>query len=133
MTFADARKMLLSLPGVEELCYGTPGFHVRKKLLARLKEDGGTLVVAADFDEREALMAVDPESFFFTEHYRNYKYVLVSLAKVDPGLLASVLENGWRQRAPKRLVATRPPSAGSDSPPTAPSRPGRRRPPKRRG
>lgn len=49
--------MLLALPGVEEeLCFGTPAFSVRLKLLARLKEDGGTLVVAADFDEREALM-----------------------------------------------------------------------------
>ncbi len=134
LTFADVRRVLLALPGVEEgLCDGRPEFRVRKKLVAFLKEDGGTLVVAADFDEREALMAADPEAFYFTDHYRNYKYVLVRLEKVDPGLLASVLEQSWRQRAPKRLAATRPPPPGSGSPPAAPSRPSRRRPRRPRG
>jgi len=99
--------MLLSLPGVEEKpSYGTPGFRVGGKLIARIKEDGGTLVVGADFDEREALMRVDPAAFFFTDHYRDDDWVLVRLEKVDPKLLASVLENAWRRRAPSRLVAS---------------------------
>ncbi len=125
--------MLLALPGIEEgLCDGRPEFRVRKKLVAFLKEDGGTLVVAADFDEREALMAADPEAFYFTDHYRNYKYVLVRLEKVDPGLLAPALEQSWRQRAPKRLAATRPAARlGFSS--AAPSRPSRRRLPRQRG
>ncbi len=107
VTFADARPMLLALPGVvEKLSYGTPGFRVGGKLIARIKEDGGTLIVGADFDEREALMRIDPKSFFFTDHYRDYDWVLVRLEKVDPRLLATVLENAWRRRAPARLLAS---------------------------
>jgi hypothetical protein len=106
--FADARRMLLALPGVEEkLSYGTPGFRVGGTLIARIKEDGGTLVVGADFDEREALMRVDPAAFFFTDHYRDNDWVLVRLEKVDPKLLAPVLENAWRRRAPSRLLASK--------------------------
>ena len=40
------RAILLVLPGVTEgFCYGTPGFYVNKKIFARMKEDGETLVV----------------------------------------------------------------------------------------
>jgi hypothetical protein len=110
LTFTDARRMLLALPGVEEkLSYGTPGFRVGGKLIARIKEDGGTLVVGAEFDEREALMAADPDSFFFTDHYRDYDWVLVRLDKVEAKLLAAALENAWRRRAPARLFASQDP------------------------
>ena len=40
------RLLMMPLPGVSEgTCYGTPAFYVSKKLLARMKEDGETLVV----------------------------------------------------------------------------------------
>ena len=37
-----------SLPGVEQgSCYGTPALYVRKRFLARLKEDGETVAINA--------------------------------------------------------------------------------------
>ena len=37
LTFDDVRGAALALPQVEEyVCYGTPAFRVRKKLMARL-------------------------------------------------------------------------------------------------
>lgn len=40
MTFDDVRKMALAWPEVEDgSSYGTPALKVRKKMLARLKED----------------------------------------------------------------------------------------------
>lgn len=49
-----ARGVLLALPGVEEdPCYGTPGFRVRGKFLARLRDNCETLVVKCGFDERD--------------------------------------------------------------------------------
>ena len=39
--FETVRKIALSFPGVEEgTSFGTPAFRVRKKFLARLREDG---------------------------------------------------------------------------------------------
>jgi len=100
------RRLALALPGVEEgTSYGTPGFRVRGRFLARLWEDGETLVVKCGDDERDFRMQVDPETFFTTDHYRGYPTVLVRLAKVRLNDLRAVLEEAWRRNAPKRLVA----------------------------
>lgn len=106
VTVQAARRLLLALPGVEEgPCYGTPGFRVRKKFLARLRDDGRTLVVKCGDDERDFRMEADPGAFFTTDHYRGYPTVLVRLASVNPSDLREVLEEAWRRAAPKRLVA----------------------------
>ena len=110
MTFDDVRRLALALPQVTEAtCYGAPAFRVGGKLLAcqpanpRLRE--GTLVLLdVEPDERELLVASDPEAFFFTDHYRDYPSVLVRLQAVTPERLRPYLERSWRLRAPKRLV-----------------------------
>lgn len=107
-TEADARRLLLALPGVEEgPCYGTPGWRVKKRFLARLKEDGDTLVVKVGDEERDILMAADPKTFFITDHYVGYPTVLVRLSNVRLELLREVLERAWRRAAPKRLLLAR--------------------------
>jgi hypothetical protein len=106
VTFPAARRLLLAFPGVEEgPCYGTPGFRVRGKFLARLREDGETLAVKCGDEERDFRMQADPETFFTTDHYRGYPTVLVRLATVTPTDLREVLEQAWRRSAPKRLIA----------------------------
>lgn len=108
-SFDMARRIALALPGVEEyLCYGTPAFRVNKKLLARLREDGDTLVVKIEDSRRELLLQVDPDTYFMEEHYRGYPVVLLRLSRVRPEALAGLLEDAWRQLASKRLLATRP-------------------------
>lgn len=99
------RRVALALSGVEEgPCYGTPGFRVRGKFLARLWEDGETLVVTCGDEERDFRMQADPGTFFITDHYRGYPTVLIRLARVRLTDLQEVLE-GWRRSAPKRLIA----------------------------
>jgi hypothetical protein len=107
-TAGDARKLLLALPGVEEgPCYGTPGWRVKKRFLARLKEDGETLVVKVGDEERDILMAADPETFFTTPHYFGYPTVLIRLPKIGRELLGEVLERAWQRVAPKSLQSAR--------------------------
>src|SRR5262245_3428126 len=92
VTFADARDLALAIEGVEEsTSYGTPAFKVAGKLLARLREDGETLVVRADHDARDLLMRSDPEVFFVTDHYADHPWVLVRLPRVARGALALLL------------------------------------------
>lgn len=80
--------MALALPSVEEgTSYGTPALKVRGKLFVRLKEDGETIVLKTTYEEREELMAHDPETYFITNHYLNYPYILVSLKRVHPDAL----------------------------------------------
>jgi hypothetical protein len=100
------RRLALALPGVEEgPCYGTPGFRVRGKFLARLWEDGRTLVVKCGDEERDFRMQADPKTFFTTDHYRGYPTVLVRLSRIRLADLRDLLEQGWRRSAPKRLIA----------------------------
>ena len=105
VTFDTVRQLALALPGVEEgKSWGTPAFHVGKKFLARLREDD-ILVVRVEFAAREVLMGAAPETFFITDHYRDYPAMLVRLSKVDPDDLRRLLEEAWRRNASKRLLA----------------------------
>ncbi len=106
MTFEDVRKIALALDHVEEsTSYGTPAFKLRGKLVARLREDGETLVVGMDFDQREELLAADPETYYLTDHYLNYPWILVRLPRVHPDALRDLLRGAARKasaQAPRR-------------------------------
>ena len=105
LTFADVAVLAHALPEVVEgTSYGTPALKVRDKMLARLWEDGTTLVLRVPFVVRDHLLVTAPDAFFVTDHYRGYPAVLVRLAAVDRGQLTALLEEAWRQVAPKRLV-----------------------------
>lgn len=107
MTFDDVRAIALALPQVEEgTSYGTPAFRVRKRLIARLHQDGEALVVKVDPQEREALLATTPDVFFTTVHYlEEPQWVLARLALADPGELRELIVEAWRRVAPPRIVA----------------------------
>lgn len=105
VTAQGVRRLLLALPGVEEgPCYGTPGFRVRRRFLARLRDDNQTLVVKCGFDERDSRIQADPGTFFTTDHYRGYPTVLVRLPSANAEDLQALLECAWRLAAPKRLI-----------------------------
>ena len=103
VTYDAVREIGLALPGVEEsTSYGTPALKVKGKLIARLKEDGETLVVIVGFEEREKLLDGDPQVFFLTDHYLNYPTVLVRLGKVRRAVLRQVLKQAWQLRVSRR-------------------------------
>jgi hypothetical protein len=105
-TWARFCKLAVKLPGVEVgRSYGTPALHVRKRFLARLKEDGETVALRVNIDHREMFLELDPGAFYLTDHYRPYPAMLVRLKQVRLDLLEDLLEQGWRQQAPKSLVA----------------------------
>jgi hypothetical protein len=97
------RKLILPYPGVEEYtCFGTPAFRVNGKLLARLREDGATLVIRNE--DREKWISMDPEVFFITDHYRNYPSLLINLTKVKEKDLQVLIQTAWESRASKKLL-----------------------------
>jgi hypothetical protein len=58
----------------------------------------------ASLEEKETLLAADPEKFFTEPHYNNFPAVLVWLEKIDLDELEELLIDGWRALAPKPLV-----------------------------
>jgi hypothetical protein len=105
VTYETVRQIALSLPGAEEgTSYGTPACKVKGKLFARLHQDGESLVIGVDFEEREILMKAAPEKFYITDHYLKYTWMLVRLSAVRPDEIHDLLVQSWRRAAPRRLV-----------------------------
>ena len=106
MIFDDVRKIALGWPEVEDgTSYGTPALKVRKKLLARLKEDGDSLVMpGVPQDERAMLVETQPRAFYFTDHYRDYPMVLIRLSRAKRATIEPFLRRRWRELASKRAV-----------------------------
>jgi hypothetical protein len=92
LSLATIRRVALSFPGVEEgTSYGTPAFRLKKRLLARLHQDGQSIMLKLSFEARDHLMRADPQTFFITDHYRNTPSVLARLDRLSAGDLAKLL------------------------------------------
>ena len=105
-TLDDARSIALALPAtIEKPSYGTPGFRVKDRLFARLREEDVLVVWVADLGEKEMLIRSEPAKFFTVAHYDGHPMVLVRLSAVDRAELGELLTDAWRIRAPKRLLA----------------------------
>jgi hypothetical protein len=55
-------------------------------------------VVRVDLERREEMIAADPETYFITDHYLNYPWILVRLARDRSDALPDLL-GGRRGRA----------------------------------
>jgi len=106
-TWDDVVEIGSRFPGVEvATSFGTPALRVRGTGICRLRSGPDALVLRViDMGEREALLQGQPDVFFSTPHYDGHPYVLVRLEAVDPRELAELLEDAWRLRASKRVVA----------------------------
>jgi hypothetical protein len=103
----DVRRIALSLPETtEKSSYGTPGFRVKDRLFARIREEGDVLVLwCADEGEKSGLIEAEPHKFFTTPHYDGYPLILVRFEAIDITELTELVTDSWRLRAPKRLVS----------------------------
>ena len=101
VTFDTVRKIGLALPDVEEgTMYGSPALKVHGRLLACLaihkSAEPESLAVRTDFDERAALLAEDPETYYLKDHYANHPVVLVRLSRIRVDQLRDLLRSALR-------------------------------------
>lgn len=91
-----------------EITLATPWGHEALKAFGKMwcywsyYEDAA--VFKASHDEREMLMAVDPETFFLHPHYAPHNLVLVRAGRIDPAWAQVRLLQQWREAAPKRFL-----------------------------
>ena len=104
ITYETVREIALGLPNVEDgLSYGAPALKVGgKKLFVRWREDLDAVVLKTTFDEREDLMAADPDVYFITDHYLNYEYVLVNLKTVSREALSDMIRRSYTLATEKK-------------------------------
>jgi hypothetical protein len=123
ITFDTVREIARGFPGADEgISYGTPAFRVGKSLFVRQHQDDESLVVKIDVNHRAMRIKADPHTFYITDHYLNYPWILVRLATVEPDDLRDLLEDAWRLSASKRAVSTYDRDRGEtkDRPPRKP-------------
>ena len=114
--FEIVRVVGRGLPDVEAMTRydGSPVLKMRGVFMAGLathrSAEPATLVVRADFEERERLLDDAPETYYVTDYYRNYPLVLVRLSRINRDALRDLLSRSWRlasAKAPKRGASRR--------------------------
>jgi hypothetical protein len=105
VNFTDARRLALSFPeAVEQDHHGFPSFRVAKKIFATVPDEE-TFHVMLGPDETDVAVSTAPlacEELWWGERLAG---VRVKLAAVDPDLLAGLLTEAWRRKAPRRLLS----------------------------
>lgn len=71
---------------------------------ARIPNPGVLAVRVRDTQEKEMLLATEPELFFTEPHYNGFPAVLIRLSAVDTDSLENLLLNAWTCQAPPELV-----------------------------
>ena len=106
VSWAAVRKLALSFPGMtEDTSSGEPAFLLDGKFFSRFNEKEQGLVVYAEETLRDALLAGKPATYFTTDHYRGYPYVLARLERLPRAELAALYEGAFRARAKKKRRA----------------------------
>ena len=115
VTFDDVRRLALDLPEVVADDSAT-AFRVDGKLFAhpwleridpkkaRVPNLDVLVVRIASEADKEILIQMDPRVFFTEPHFDGWPSIHVRLAEVDEPMLRRLLMDGWRTRAPKRLL-----------------------------
>jgi hypothetical protein len=102
ITFDTIREIGEQLPGTEVgTAYGSPALKVNGRIYAVIAinkeaEPNSLALHLADFEQREALLAEDPGTYYVKPHYERYPVVLVRLACVTRDALKDLLRGAHR-------------------------------------
>jgi len=99
----DARALALGLPeAVEAEHHGRPSFRVQGRIFATLWTPDSLNVMASELQIRAACDD-DPETCTPVLWGTRLAAVRVDLPRADAALVASLLDEAWRGKAPRRL------------------------------
>lgn len=107
ITHDDIRSMALEMPeSFEQASYGgRPSWRTKPKMFAWIREDPEALVLwVGSVEDKEALIASEPDKFFTIDHYDGHPMVLVRLDKIGIDEAREMIIESWRLRSSKTLV-----------------------------
>jgi hypothetical protein len=107
VTADDVRRLALALPRTTEgLVRDSVRFRVGRIVYLALSPDEETMGFAFPKEERDALVASDPERFSLPRPSDlRYHWVHVRLAALDHAELRELVLDAWRMVVPKRVAA----------------------------
>jgi hypothetical protein len=102
---ADRFRLVLdaarTLPDVDQAtAWGASALKVRGKMLAcqaiHKSAEPNSIVVKIPMEQREELIAAEPDIYYLTEHYVSYPSVLVRLSRIHRDALRDLLAMAYR-------------------------------------
>jgi hypothetical protein len=107
VTTADVRRIALSLPRTEEhLIHDRVKFRVGRIVYVALSRDETTMGFGFPKEERDALLAAEPDKFLppLGGDVR-YNWLRVRLSALDEAELRELVVDAWRMCVPKKVAA----------------------------
>jgi hypothetical protein len=96
ITYEDVHAMVMALPDTEATTsWDSRSFKVNKKVILYFTEKNG-LALKVSFDERDFLLEVAPDTFFVTDHIKNWPIVYARPESLDPDFLKDNILKVWR-------------------------------------
>lgn len=110
MTVQQIRRIAMSLPRTHEaLVHDRVKFRVGQIVYLALSRDETIMGFAFPKEEREALVASDPERFLMPSGSDlRFHWVQARLAALDPDELRELVVEAWRMCVPKKVSALVP-------------------------
>ena len=107
VTIDDVRAVALNLPrSYEALVRDRVKFRVGRLVYLAFARDETLMGFAFPKDEREALIASDPEKFLLPKQADlRYNWVVVRLAAIDEEEMRELVLDAWRMVVPKSVAA----------------------------
>jgi len=107
VTIDDVRAVALTLPrSYEALVRDRVKFRVGRIVYLAFARDETLMGFAFPKDEREALIASDPEKFIMPKPADlRYNWVVVRLAAIDEEEMRELVVDAWRMVVPKSVAA----------------------------
>ncbi len=101
ITFDTVRAIGHTLPKVEDgTAYGSPALKVNGKLMAVIPTnkaaEPNSVAICIPFDQRDALLAEQPDVYYLKPHYEDYAVVLVRMHKIPLDALRDLLKMAWQ-------------------------------------
>ena len=107
VTEEDVRRICLALPGAyERESFGSrPSWRTKPRMFAWIRDEPEALVVWVDsVEDKQALIASEPSTFFTTPHYDGLPIILVRLETIDAEEARALITDSWLLRAPRSLT-----------------------------
>jgi hypothetical protein len=107
VTIDDVRRLAVGLPRSEEaLVRDRVKFRVGRIVYLAFSRDETLMGFAFPKEEREALIASEPEKFMMPKHAdQRYNWTVVRLEAIDEMEMHEIVLEAWRIVVPKRVAA----------------------------
>lgn len=106
-TWEDVKSLTyaLDLPKVTlNISWGNEILKAHGKMWTWWSPYVGAAMIKGSIEEREMLIAADPETFLMHPHYAKSNILLVAAGRIDAGWAEARLRQSWSDLAPKRFL-----------------------------